>query len=535
MSSKNLKLPKVDKRQLFLDRNRKNYLEFDLEKMQTCLEIFESLHEDIDKKLFEIYKNTIKKTNFSFIMIKSSSKWDNSLIEIKLDLETQISDLMVNKQYYLYYLPVNRFNIDKKRRVRNKFEEEIHKDRFKDVERNSSTARDVEKYLSNEGIYIFDKEKVQFIYGKGNIDDNKFIINYKKNNIEILINDIKKDEYFENKIPPSLENFQIKYPNYIFQIQQNNITHFLGVYKEKSYLIWKNAIYSAKIKSNNNKIDSNFNSEITNHNYILFVRSQSIPNKCYIINQLLENPLKRQIFFDEYKDKKISDIVNGIFSYKINFKNKKYFEAWVCLKQITFYVDFNNIEDEGQKNREKEKYTKIFTQEIIDNYNNVLKRVNEAVKKIKNYDKEINDVLKDIFEFNLFDNLYYKIFELHIWPYFQNVKKILNIDYEYNQKPKIIQKFHLLVSRYCSDYYNMKNMDNYNCLCISSEKEIEEEQFNVANNNIINDNSNNIIVNYNENPNIEKNNIDDNNIESNSEKEKNNEVKNENININSSE
>ena len=534
MSAKNLKLPKSDKRKLFFDRSRNKYIEFDLEKMQTCLEIYESLHEEIDKNIFEIHKNTIKKIDFSFIMIKSSSKFDNSLIEIKLDLEAQLSDLMINKQNYLCYLPVNKFNINKKRKVRNNLEEEIHIDRFKDVERNASKDHDLEKYLSNEGIYYFDKEKVQFIYGKGSIDENKFIINYKKNNIEILINDIKKDAYFENKVPPSLQNFSIKYPNFIFQIQQNNITHFLGVYKEKSYLIWKNAIYSAKIKNNNNSIDSNFNSDTTNHNYILFVRKQSIPNKCFIINQILENPLKRQIFFDEYKDKKISDIANAIFSYKINIKNNKYIEAWVCLKQISFYVDFNNIEDDTQKKREKEKYSKIFTQEIIDKYNNVLQQVNESLKKIKNYEKEINNILKNIFEFNLFDNLYYNIFELYIWPYFQDIKKEITIDYKYNKKPNIIQRLHLLVSRYTINYYDMKNIDNYNCLCISNDdyNEIEVEQ-NDEINDIINGNSiisNNIKINESENSNLEKNKTDKNNNESNSEKEKINEVKNENVN-----
>ena len=490
---------KVDKRQLYFDRNRKNYIEFDLEKTKNCMEIYDSFHEEIEKKINDLYNtDKNKKINFSFIMMYSrTNKLDNSgLIELKLDKEAQLSDIMINKQYFLCYLPENKININQKRKTRNKLEENINNDRFKDVERRTSKNHELEKYLTNEGVYYLDKEKVQFLYGKGTIDENTININCKKTNIEILIKDIKKEECFENKVPPSIEDFKIKCPNYIFQIHQNNITHFLGLYKQKSYLIWKNAINLAKIKNNDNTIDSSFNSNIFTYNYLLYVKRHSIPSKCYIINQLLENAEKRQIFLDEYKDKKISDIANSIYAYKINIKNNKFFEAWMSLKQISFYVDFNNIEDEGLRKREKEKYSKIFTQERIDLYNNAVKKVNEAIKTIKNYEKEMNNVLKKIFEIDLFDNLYYNIYELYIWPYFQKIKNMLNTEYGYDQKPDIIQKFHLLLSRYCANYFDMNNMDNFNCLCVPNENNNNEEINNCStttttptnNNNTINSN-----------------------------------------------
>ena len=490
---------KVDKRQLYFDRNRKNYIEFDLEKTKNCMEIYDSFHEEIEKKINDLYNtDKNKKINFSFIMMYSrTNKLDNSgLIELKLDKEAQLSDIMINKQYFLCYLPENKININQKRKTRNKLEENINNDRFKDVERRTSKNHELEKYLTNEGVYYLDKEKVQFLYGKGTIDENTININCKKANIEILIKDIKKEECFENKVPPSIEDFKIKCPNYIFQIHQNNITHFLGLYKQKSYLIWKNAINLAKIKNNDNTIDSSFNSNIFTYNYLLYVKRHSIPSKCYIINQLLENAEKRQIFLDEYKDKKISDIANSIYAYKINIKNNKFFEAWMSLKQISFYVDFNNIEDEGLRKREKEKYSKIFTQERIDLYNNAVKKVNEAIKTIKNYEKEMNNVLKKIFEIDLFDNLYYNIYELYIWPYFQKIKNMLNTEYGYDQKPDIIQKFHLLLSRYCANYFDMNNMDNFNCLCVPNENNNNEEINNcstttttpINNNNTINSN-----------------------------------------------
>ena len=317
---------KTDKRQLFFDRSRKTYIEFDLEKTKTCEEIYNSLNKEIEQKISELYgdKNN-KNFNFNFIMIYSrSNKLENtSNIEIKLDPTALLSDIMTNKQYFLCYLPPNEFNISLKKKVRNKFEEEENNfaDRFKDVERDILSNHTIEKYLSNEGIYYFDKEKVEFFYGKGNVDEEKISINYKKINVPIIINEIKKEEYFENQIPPSIEVFKIKCPNYIFQIHQNNNTHFLGLYKYKSYLVWKNAINAAKIKNNNITIDSSFNVNIANYNTLLFVKSHSISSQCFIINQILQNFEKRQIFLDGYSDKKISDIINGIYSYKINIKN----------------------------------------------------------------------------------------------------------------------------------------------------------------------------------------------------------------------
>jgi hypothetical protein len=222
----------------------------------------------------------------------------------------------------------------------------------------------------------------------------------------------------------------------------------------------------------------------------------------------LENPEKRQIFFDDYHDKKISDLVISIYSYKLNIKNNKYVEAWICLKQISFYIDYNNIKDEIQKNREKEKYAKIFTQERIDFYNSVVKDVNEAITKIKNYKEEINIVLKNIFKIDLFDSLYYNIYEYYIYPYFLKIKAMLNTEYQYDQKPDIIQKYHLLLSKYYVNFFNMKNLDNFNCLCIK--KYQKEDSNNYSNSNIIN-NTGETKIESNESSNNDNNkNVDDN-------------------------
>ena len=67
------------KRQLFFDRKKICYLEFDLEKTKTCKEIYETLNKEIEIKKKEVYETIIKGIKFNFIIIysKLNNKIDN--------------------------------------------------------------------------------------------------------------------------------------------------------------------------------------------------------------------------------------------------------------------------------------------------------------------------------------------------------------------------------------------------------------------------------------------------------------------------
>ena len=335
---------------------------------------------------------------------------------------------------------------------------------------------ELEKYLNNEGIYYFDKSIVQFLYGKGYVDEQKIIINCKKLNIEILINQIKKDEYFDNKIPLSLQVFQTKCPNYIFEIRQNNTTHILGLYKQKSFLIWKNAVTFAKIKNKSRRIDSLLNKDLHQNNYTLFTNCHSVPSKCMVIEHILENTEKRQIFLEEFDDKKIADITSNIYNYKTNIKNKDYIGALACLKQISFYIDFDNIENEYEKKVEMEKYKNIFTKERIDKYKTLVKKVNDVFTNAIKKGEDIKNILEGFFEQDLFDNLYSQIYEIYIIPFFQKMKETLKKEYNHDRKPKMIKKLDLLLSKYTMNYFGMNDINNFNCFC-------NKETSNMDNNN----------------------------------------------------
>ena len=474
-----MSVQKTDIKHLYFDRTRYYSIEFDLEKIKTCNQIYEELKNEIDKQIQTLYKN-IKGLKFKFIMVysKLNGKYDNNtLTEIKIDREFILTDLMQSNQYSLYYLPISDYDIKRN----------ISKEKFGGKNEIKNLAnKDLENYLYNEGIYYFDKATAQFIYGKGYVDEQKIIINAKKINVEILIDQIKKEEYFENTIPFSLQVFNTKCPNYIFEIRQNNTTHIFGLYKQKSYLYWKNSISSARIKNKNRSIDNKFNVDISDNTYLLYFNCNSIPLKCQVINQILENPEKRRIFFEAFDDKKLSDIATNIFHYKINLKNNEFIGALACLKQINFYSDFNNVENEKEKEAEIKKYKNIFTEERIENFKAILTKVNELFSKSINESDNLNNNLKEILKPDLFDSLYVKIYDLYILPFFQKFKKILKTEYNYNQKPPVVKKLHLLLAKYTINHFDLKEIYKFNCLCNNNSLDID-------NNNNINDNIKNSI------------------------------------------
>ena len=479
-----MSVQKTDIKQLYFDRNRFYYIEFDLEKIKTCDQIYESLKNDIEDKIKKLYKN-VQGINFKFIMIysKLSNKYDsNSLTEIKIDRSFILTELLQSNQYTLYYLPVS--NYDNKRNIR--------KDKINGQnEIKNLINKDIESYLTSEGIYYFDKALAQFIYGKGFIDEQKFYVNTKKSKIEISIDQIKKEEYFENQVPLSLQVFKTKCPNYIIQILQYNTTHIFGLYKQKSYLMWKNAISSAKIKNKNRAVDTEFNNDLNKNTYLLFLNCNSIPDKCLVINQILENPEKRKIFFEVFDDNKIADITTNIFNYKINIKNSDYIGALACLKQINFYLDFNNNDNEKEKENDIEKYKNIFPDKLIEHFKMILTNVNELFSKTVNGGGNINNNLKDILTLDLFDKLYIKIYDLYIVPFFQNFKQTLKKEYNFDQKPEVIKKLHLLLSKYTINFFDLNDSKKFNNLfCDNDENNNNNE--NTINNNTNDSNGDNI-------------------------------------------
>ena len=117
--------------QLYFDRNTEIYIDFTLEKIKNCKDIYNTLRQEIEEKVKEIYGNIKEENkNFNFILINSkiNNKADNSKsIELKLNNDTPIIDLINSKQYYLCYLPIEKRDIAFKKNKRNNLEEKKKK------------------------------------------------------------------------------------------------------------------------------------------------------------------------------------------------------------------------------------------------------------------------------------------------------------------------------------------------------------------------------------------------------------------------
>ena len=150
-----------------------------------------------------------------------------------------------------------------------------------------------------------------------------------------------------------------------------------------------------------------------------------------------------------------------------------------CLKQISFYIDFDNIENDIEKKIEKEKYKSIFTKERIDKYKTLVKKVNDVFTNAVKKGEDIKNILEGFFEQELFDNLYKQIYEIYIIPFFQKMKETLNKEYNHDRKPKMIKKLDLLLSKYTMNYFNMNDINNFNSFC-------NNDTSNIDNNNIRN-------------------------------------------------
>ena len=94
----NIKVEKIDIRKLFFGRSRNNFIEFDLEKLKTCEEIYNTLTKEIEEKISGIYNENIrKKSKFEFIIFyPRSNKYDiSSFMEIKVGRTQQLSNIMI--------------------------------------------------------------------------------------------------------------------------------------------------------------------------------------------------------------------------------------------------------------------------------------------------------------------------------------------------------------------------------------------------------------------------------------------------------
>lgn len=477
---------------LYLDREKINYIQFNLENNISINSIITNYKDILKDKIEPIYKVSIEDCHFLIIENRITKKDDiPSLMEFRVNKKTKLFNLLQNSQNNLFFLPKKKSSLSDRQKARNKTN--VVENNFEDSENDYFSNKTNEEYISKLYFYFYDSTKQMFTKEKGSVDKNKITIyksNNIKNNIEIYIKNIIKDLYYSDISPaPYRKNLPIKgdRPKFYIEITTHEKTYFFAQFKDTLNLQWENAIKMAITKYKNFNIELNLNIKIESSKTSLFALYNSIINNCFYINKILFNEFKRKMFFHNFPEKKISAIINNIIMYKNLIRKNKYLETWMRFKEILTYIESYNINNENKNIiiTEDNKIYNIFTQERIKKYRQISDACNENVKKIKIeessynlFENEIKNALNDIMKENLFDDIFYYLYELYVLPYFGEIKKILEKGSFPDNKPLIRQKFQFLLALYFNQIFNM-SVNNYYLMTnkINENEQIRNESY----------------------------------------------------------
>ena len=443
---------------LYLDRDKKNFIQFNLDNNNITIEDLLIKYKDsLADKMNTIYKKNIDEFSFLIIENKISNKKNEeipSLMEFKINKRVKLYNLLQNPQNNLYFLPKRKSNKEECLKARN---EKINRENnFDLVEIDYFINKNPEEYLPKSLIYLYDTSQQTFIKEEGSVDKQKIIIYKSKTNkelIEICIKDIVKDLFYsETSQEPYKKNLPTKgnKPKYFIEIVTNKITYFFGQFKENLFIQWEKAIKKALTKYNNFNVELNLNIKINSSKTGIYAIEHSIMDNCFILNKILFNKEKRKMFFSISPEKKICSIIINILSYKELIKKDEYLEAWMSFKEILTYIE---SADSNIKNQKEEKILKIFSQEKINNYKKISEDSNENLKKIQGTNSslslfkiEVKKALYDILKADLFDDVFISLYKIYIIPLFQEIENILKKEAHPLEKPLIRQKFQFLLA-----------------------------------------------------------------------------------------
>lgn len=473
-------------KKLYLDRKKKSFIQFTFDESTTCKNLLDMHKYEITTLLKQInnYQDTkdIPLETYFFYLVElpfpsSSSSPSSSTpepplsyIDIKINFTDKISEIfqnISNKPNYIFcYLSSNNHKVEVRQKARSNFV--LEKDIYEDIEKSNTeySQSNIINFLSNKQVYLYDDIKKSFSKEKGSVNERQILIE-NKNKTSIWINEIKKDAYYtDSALSKTSPNFQIQIkgdkPKYYIVLVLSEKTYILGFYKESYYSQWSSAIKSAIIIDKNSIVDLNLDNDISAATSSLFVASNLIIDKCFLINEILCNNEKRKMFFEVFPQKKIASIIEHIVMYKYLIRKQEFLESWVSFKQILAYIGEN-----GEKVNEDEKLKTILTQDRIEKFNYESKKIDDLLQNINknatkgNLQNDMNKGLKSSLKENLFDELYFFIYNMYILPFFENVKSDLQKGSPPQNKTLLRQKFQILLAVYFFQIFNMTQSFNY--------------------------------------------------------------------------
>lgn len=462
------------KRNLYFDRNRKNFIKFSLDVKTTCSYIQKVHEKEINKMIKEIYGDNAKLDEFAFLIVElMANKFEgkSSYIDLKVGMnDTILFNALQNSQLMLCYLPINIHNIELKKRLKNKIIPITPKEKEKSIQEiedilnyKGKSEKDIKVYLSKTVIHYYNSNKKSFSKEKIKITEKEIYI-FAKQDRFILIKDIREfnksiiDE--EEKYKKMLEKYEIngEKPKYCIEIITiKNEKLLIGRNTYEHFITLNKAIESAII--NFQSINANYflKNKLIGENNDLITNCKKLAQSCFTIDDLVTNEEKRKIFLKDFKEINLGHIVNNIIEYKINFKHKKYIEAINNIKNILEIINEKMEKEELDKNKN------IINKDRIEQIENIYNKARDFNKIENNIDwnENMENELGKILNINIFDDLYLDIKSNYLSKYYyENNYNIENKNEKLCNNIKILQNTKLLLGHYFTKIFNINKEEN---------------------------------------------------------------------------
>ena len=155
---------------LYFDKEKKNFIQFNLENNTTIDDILIKYKDILSDNINNIYKKNIDECVFIIIENKINKKNEDipSLMEFKINKRIKLYNLLQNPQNNLYFIPKRKSNKENYIKARN---EKINLENNYDlVETDYFTTKNAEEYLPKSLIYLYDSSNQNFTKEKGSVD-----------------------------------------------------------------------------------------------------------------------------------------------------------------------------------------------------------------------------------------------------------------------------------------------------------------------------------------------------------------------------
>ena len=394
---------------VFFDTNKQNFVSVQIEDKTTCAELLSANRKKIETKILTLYGDN-DLTNFSFSLYNPSNqfsqlKLDASCRPLRLIIDTNNILLFTNKERKIKELTVN-MSMAPSSSVKKK---------------NQPIKYD---FLYTGDIFKFSTKHNKLSKKKVGINENVFVITSSKKQPQptVMINDIDKINYelttasaeYQQHLKDDEKDFIIE-----IILKDGKLFALLRCRRQSDFNNWQSYFNEVIEKRNDKILDEKFSNEISSLLNGISGQYQSILEKCFTLNGLLELEDARRIFLNIISDRLFSDLIHTIIEYKKFHETNRFIDIWCSFKMMLNLLKAdvpNGIEED-------DKLKKIITQEKLSEIKKVAKDINDILGKLNadsnDYENDLNNSIKKVLSYTLFDELYDNIVKMVLTPIYE--------------------------------------------------------------------------------------------------------------------